>query len=131
MVPLDPIHSLLSRQLRQSSVEPATACPEWARLLVKVNEAYWAFDSDRAMLERSLELSSQELLQSSSEMRAVLLAFPDLFFRIDSTGRTLDCKGGAPVDFFRPPEQLIGRRLQDVPDLEVSSKLGHASDQVV
>ncbi len=36
-----------------------------------VNNAYNEFDIDRNMLERSLELSSQELLQANSEMRAI------------------------------------------------------------
>ncbi len=36
-----------------------------------VNNAYWQFDEDRTMLERSLDLSSQELLQANSDMRVI------------------------------------------------------------
>jgi PAS domain S-box-containing protein len=44
---------------------------EWQGFLDAVNNAYSEFDADRGMLERSLELSSQELLKANSEMRAV------------------------------------------------------------
>jgi len=44
---------------------------ECREFLDAVDAAYRQFDTDRAMLERSLELSSQELLQANSEIRAV------------------------------------------------------------
>ncbi len=64
-------HNLLKRQLKRwFGDDPASSigCQEF---LDAVDSAYRQFDADRAMLERSLELSSQELLQANSEMRAV------------------------------------------------------------
>jgi len=68
---LEPLHSLLKRQLKKCRVNPQVLANECQDFLAAVNEAYRQFDADRAMLERSLDLSSQELLQANSEMRAV------------------------------------------------------------
>jgi signal transduction histidine kinase len=43
-----------------------------AALLDQVSNAYWDFDSSRQLLERSLDLSSQELMQANAELRALL-----------------------------------------------------------
>jgi len=67
---LDKIHSLLLRQLKRyfGSTDPLPKeCPDFINA---VNNAYLQFDSDRSMLERSLELSSQELIQANTHMRA-------------------------------------------------------------
>lgn len=58
------MHQLLRRQLKKHApVGPDEVPAEWARLLEAVSAAYDQNDSDRAMLERSLELSSAELLE--------------------------------------------------------------------
>jgi len=68
---LEPLHSLLKRQLKKYRVDSEVLSKGCEGFLAAVNEAYRQFDADRAMLERSLDLSSQELLQANSEMRAV------------------------------------------------------------
>jgi diguanylate cyclase (GGDEF)-like protein/PAS domain S-box-containing protein len=67
---LNRIHSLLKRQLKKyfgSDMLPEN----YPDFIEAVSNAYRQFDEDRAMLERSLDLSSQELLQANSDMRAV------------------------------------------------------------
>ncbi|MEW6322013.1 MAG: ATP-binding protein [Acidobacteriota bacterium] len=61
-------HSLLLRQLKRVFGDGPTPV-ELGPFVDAVDEAYRAFDADRAMLERSLELSSQELLQANAELR--------------------------------------------------------------
>ena len=68
---MEPLHSLLKRQLKKYRVDSEVLSKGYQDFLAAVNEAYRQFDADRAMLERSLDLSSQELLQANSEMRAV------------------------------------------------------------
>jgi two-component system cell cycle sensor histidine kinase/response regulator CckA len=63
------MHSLLERQLRRLLTPELRANPAVAELLVAVDEAYRQSDSDREMLERSLDLSSRELLQANEELR--------------------------------------------------------------
>jgi len=110
-----PRHSLLARQLKQFFAGMSGFAPPWQAFLEAVDKAYKEADADRSMLERSLELSSQELLQANSEMRAVVQAFPDIFFLLAQDGTILDYKGGKRTDFYLPPEQLLGKRMQDMP----------------
>ena len=65
------MHSLLKRQLKRYFGESFTIPEAWQPFVNAVNEAYRQFDIDRGMLERSLELSSEELLEANSELRAV------------------------------------------------------------
>ena len=109
------MHSLLKRQLKRYAGNLDTGAGEYRQFIDEVNQAYVQFDDDRTMLERSLELSSQELLQANSEMRAILQALPDLYFVLKEDGTILDCKGGQSVDFLLPPQQLLGKKIQDVP----------------
>jgi len=117
------MHRLLRRQLTRHTAGGPEAIPaEWATFVAAVDEAYAEFDSDRAMLERSLELSSRELLQANSEMRGIFQAFPDLFFRLDSQGTILDHKGASRGDFYLDPKSLTGKRIQDIPVAAVRQK---------
>lgn len=116
-----PEHRLLQRQLKRFFGDGLTVPPEWAGLLGAVDEAYRQSDLDRAMLERSLELSSQELLHANSELRAVFEAIPDLLVRIDAEGRILSVKTGADSGFVIPAETLRGKRIQDIPDRAVAT----------
>src|ERR1035438_9567975 len=93
-----PLHSLLRRQLKRQFGQVVDYPKEVQGLIDAVNEAYWQADGDRNMLERSLELSSQELLTANSEMRAVFQTFPDLYFRLDDTGKILEVKAGSETD---------------------------------
>jgi two-component system, cell cycle sensor histidine kinase and response regulator CckA len=115
-------HSLLKRQLKRCFGEAYVIPAEWAAFVQTVQEAYVGFDVDRAMLERSLELSSQELLQANSEMRAVFQAIPDLLFHLDAEGTILSCKAGTTSSLVLEPRELRGKRIQDVPDKAVGEK---------
>jgi signal transduction histidine kinase len=87
-------HSLLKRQLKRHF--PDDRIPDEIRaFLSDIAEAYLQFDADRGMLERSLDLSSQELLQANAALRALVSAFPDQLIRLDSRGTILDVRGGA------------------------------------
>lgn len=61
--------------------------PEWLPFIRAVSDAYTQADDDRRMLERSLELTSQELLGANSAMRAMyerlIYSSPDGIFAFD------------------------------------------------
>jgi signal transduction histidine kinase/ActR/RegA family two-component response regulator len=118
-------HALLARQLARH-LGTSSVPPELAGFVQAVEDAYREHDADRAMLERSLELSSQELMLATSEMRTVLQAMPDLIFRLDARGTILGCQPGRPDDVYGRPAELLGKRIQEVPVKEVASKLGEA-----
>ena len=54
-------HRLLERQLKQHGLMADALSEALQKLLAAVSEAYDQADMDRRMLERSLELMSQEL----------------------------------------------------------------------
>ena len=109
------MHSLLKRQLKRYFGESFTIPEAWQPFVNAVNEAYRQFDIDRGMLERSLELSSEELLEANSELRAVFQANPDLMLRLDREGTILDYTAGSTSDFLLQAQQLLGKRIQDLP----------------
>jgi len=111
---LEPLHNLLKRQLKRHFGDIQTTPEEWQAFLDMVNSAYWEFDADRNMLERALELSSNELLEANSEMRAVLQAFPDVIIRFNPEGIIIDFKAGSSTDLYVSPEKVIGKYIQDI-----------------
>lgn len=108
------LHNLLKRQLRKYFGDINTIPNGWMQFLELVNNSYWEFDNDRNMLERALELSSQELLEANSEMRAVLQAFPDVIIRFSLDGTLIDYKAGSSTDLSVKPEKIIGKHINDI-----------------
>lgn len=116
-------HRLLERQLKK--LLPTN--PDWLSqlepFLEVVNGAYLQFDDDRKMLERSLEISSSELIEANSDMRAVFQAFPDIFLKITREGRILETKGGSQADPFYKTINLKGNYIQKISNDQVSNQL--------
>jgi PAS domain S-box-containing protein len=78
-----------------------------------VNNAYWESDTDRSLLERALELSSQELLQTNSEMMALIQAFPDVLVWLDADGTVTGYKAGGATNLYMSMGQLLGKRIDN------------------
>lgn len=116
-------HSLLERQLKRHFGSIESIPDELSDFLSSVNDAYVQADDDRTMLERSLELSSREVLQANSEMRAIFEALPDLFLRLDKNGYVLDCKGGHSGKFHILPKTLVGANLREIPVNHLGRKI--------
>ncbi|MFA4919623.1 MAG: PAS domain S-box protein [Thermodesulfovibrionales bacterium] len=66
------MHNLLKRQFKKYFGDSLQVPKEWQKFIEVVNDAYMQSDVDRGRLERSLDLSSQELLHANSEMRALI-----------------------------------------------------------
>jgi len=66
-------HSLLARQIRRHFGGESGIPAEWLPFLDEVDAAYRQSDTDRSMLERSMDLSSRELLQANAELRTMIL----------------------------------------------------------
>jgi PAS domain S-box-containing protein len=128
---METMHSLLKRQLRRHFGDQFRIPAEWRAFLHGVDEAYRESDTDRAMLERSLELSSQEMLEANSEIRAVFQAIPDLVFRLNHQGVILDIKAGATDEFMIGRQDLIGKRLQETPLQHVAQQFEEAIQRVI
>jgi PAS domain S-box-containing protein len=127
---MDTLHTLLERQIKRCFGDRFNVPTEWERFIKAVNEAYLGFDDDRVMLERSLELSSQELLQANSEMRAIFQAIPDLLFRLAPDGTILDIKAGSDDDFVLERTKIFGKRIQDIPHRHLAKQFQEAIERV-
>jgi len=124
------LHNLLKRQLKTHFKAIDELPLEMQQFIAAVNDAYLQSDDDRNMLERSLELSSDELLQANSELRAIFQALPDLFFIIDSGGKILDVKAGNTDDLLLRPNKLIGKHIHEVYHEKVGNKFLQAIKQL-
>ncbi len=130
-MPSEKMHRLLKRQIKRAFGDSFAIPEEWRDFIALVNSAYHESDMDRDMLERSLDLSSQELMQANSGMWAIFEAVPDLFFRVDASGRILDCKAGSHTpDLFISRTNMIGRRIDDIPVASVARKFRQAIEDV-
>lgn len=125
------MHSLLKRQLQKYLGGLVSISEELNAFIASVDQAYEQCDKDREMMERSLELSSQELLLANSEMRATLQAFPDLFFSVDHKGVISNVKTGSEVNILRKHSDYLGKKIQDIPSKEIALKFSEALARVV
>jgi len=109
---MDKMHSLLRRQLKKIFGSAEKIPKDFGEIVKVVNEAYFNFDTDRLLLERSIEISSHELVEANSQMRSIFQTMPDMFLRIDTDGKILECKLPAN-NTFSPVEanDLVGKSI--------------------
>jgi len=127
---MEKVHSLLKRQIKRHLGNMDAFPKTWEALIHDVSNAYRQMDLDREMLERSLDLSSQELLQANSEMRAVLHAFPDILLRTDREGTILDYQTSNTKDLHFIQGRVIGRKISNVFPEDIGNKFKEAIERV-
>lgn len=71
------------------------------------------------------------LRQTTSELTAVIEAFPDLFLRLNADGTILESRAGTLAEVPLALRTLLGRRVQDLFPAEIGEALGDALQQVV
>ncbi len=59
-------------------------------------------------------LTEENLRQATSELTAVIEAFPDLFLRLNADGTILDSRAGRLAETVLVPRAVLGRRVQDL-----------------
>ena len=125
------IHPLLRRQMKKYCGSADDVPSELAAFLEAVSDAYFEFDTDREMLERSLELSSQELIQLNAHREAILQALPDLLYTIDEGNVVIDYKTGVQDKFLflQRKTPVIGKRIDDIAHPNVRNRLLNALEE--
>ncbi len=115
------IHRLLGRQKRRCFGDSFSIPDDLHGFFDAVNSAYWESDTDRDMLERALELSSQELLEANSEIRKSEERFRLLYESSPVPYQLLDSEGCFievnqtfldTLGYLR--HEIIGRSFSDV-----------------
>ncbi|MDD5155906.1 MAG: PAS domain S-box protein, partial [Candidatus Omnitrophica bacterium] len=100
------LHVLLKRQLKKHFGSLENIPKGLKDFIAAVNEAYIGFDSDRILLERSIEISSQELMQSVSLLAATLEASADGILVVDLNGKVVTYNHKF-LDLWHIPDSLI------------------------
>lgn len=108
----DSPHSLLKRQLKCCFGEGFQVPAEWQRFVAAVDDAYREFDFDREMLERSLDLSSQELLQGNAELKATFESTPNGILIVDERGVLMNFNSKF-TRMWHLPEDLVVSKADD------------------
>ncbi|MBI5524965.1 MAG: PAS domain S-box protein [Deltaproteobacteria bacterium] len=94
----------------------------------EVGEVTAVFGISRDFTRR--KIAEDELLKTTSDLRAIFTALPDLYFRMDADGTILDHKAGRAEDLYLPPEEFLGKRMQDVLPPDVARLFADALPRV-
>ena len=125
------MHSLLQRQLRRAYGDGQVPS-DLTALIGMVNEAYHQSDDDRRMLERSLDLVSQELMNVNADNRAALDGLIDMYLRISESGTILYCRSNKQSEIGRVGIQdLTGKGICDLFPAAVVEAMTEAMRKVI
>ncbi len=80
------MHSLFARQLRKYCSDLNVFSENYPDLIRVINEAYSRFDSDRLMMERSLEIASSELTEKNESLKQTIESLDFLAYSDSLTG---------------------------------------------
>jgi PAS domain S-box-containing protein len=117
------VHKLLKRQLNRYL--PGADLEPLRKFLDAVSAAYDESDADRKLLERSIELTSQELVQRNSElkgdlavqrqrMQAIVDNSPSIVYLVDRKGTLLLVNRLFESVFRVDRKEAVGKRLSEV-----------------
>jgi len=111
------MHRLLQRQLKRVKLNDKDMPANFNSFVRLIDEAYRQFEDDRELLDRSLDISSSELVQRNALMRAVFMALPDVFMWVTREGVIKECRGGVWPLFGREPASLFKKNVTGIPDV--------------
>ena len=132
------MHPRLQQQIQQYLSNAATLPQEWQNFLNAINETYVSLDDERQQWASSVTQLTHEVKnvtqvshQSTSDLQAILEAFPDLFFRLDANGTFLDYRSGAATKLYLPPEHFLNKTIYDVFPPTLAARFAAAIQQAL
>ncbi len=87
------MHRLLKRQIRKWLGEEDAIPPDLMPFLRAVNDAYAQYDADRKLLQRSMDISSEELLEANDQLSRELEKQAQVLARLKESIRALKREG--------------------------------------
>jgi len=85
----------------------------------------------RTKLELEREKTAEALRESESKNRAILDALPDMMFVMDEHGTYLDWYANDRRNLYVPPEQFLGKKIDEILPANVSQQCGQAFERVL
>jgi GAF domain-containing protein len=79
------MHRLLQRQLKRHVDLPGSIPEDWQSFVDAVNETYHQTDADRILLERSLDLTSEELVEKNKQFGQQVAELERIKVELEST----------------------------------------------
>lgn len=124
------MHKLLERQLRRHFGSLEAVPTDLQGLLDAIDASYVQADTDRRLIEHSLDLASQELVQRNAELRArhreqqvIFDSVPAMIVYKDTQNRILRLNETAAAALGGTAATLEGRRTEEVVPPEVAAQL--------
>jgi two-component system, cell cycle sensor histidine kinase and response regulator CckA len=116
------VHRLLQRQIKRYIKTPDSITEELQEFIKAVDNAYNENDSDRLMLERAFDLSSQELIELNEGLKNALNRFELIientpFIAIqgfDRQGAIIHWNHASTLIYGYTIEEVKGKRIQDI-----------------
>ena len=104
------MHPTLVRQLRRATgLAPEEVVSPWKELLEAVERTYTDFDEDRALIERSLEVSSSELRALIALLQATLKATNEGVLVVDGKDKVANYNQRF-VDIWQVEKEVLALR---------------------
>jgi PAS domain S-box-containing protein len=112
-------------------IRRADGTTRWVSLTVQ----RLAFEGAPALATALLDVTGRKateraLRERTGELEAVFRALPDLYFRMEADGTILDYRAGRQFGLYVPPDEFLGRRVQDVLPPPVSGQTAAALAEV-
>lgn len=119
------MHKLLERQLKKLHLNNTDKPPnrdEWRTVLKILSETYIEFDESRYTLERSLDISSQEMSYKfekqkdsyEARLKAIINAIPDLILLYDENGKYIEIFNKDEKELQKQKLGVTAREHQDL-----------------
>lgn len=105
--------------------------PRWVSLTVQ----RLIFNGEPAIAAALTDITERKqteeaLRHRTDELEAIFHALPDLYFRLASDGTILDYRAGRSFSLFVPPEEFLGKKVQDVLPQPVSQQIENAFEEI-
>ncbi|MBI4903514.1 MAG: response regulator [Acidobacteria bacterium] len=116
------------RRYSRSHGEPITVESIETLLTAESGKTVGMLIASTDITERQRE--QEEVFRTTSDLKALFQALPDMLLRVDAHGKVVEAKAGQQADSFLKPEQLLGKRFQEAVHPEEGLKIYQAIQRV-
>lgn len=127
-------HAILKRHIKKKIAADLDQYPKGMdEFLDAISQVLYQSDEDRAMIERSLDISSKELTQKNQELQTVFQSLPDFFLWVNKSGKIISTDSAVSPENFFEYKKLVGENIKNIFEADVFQKfedfLTQASDE--